>query len=42
MNPFTYVKTHWHAMALGAIVWHFAGPYLMSQVGGLSAGTKAQ
>ena len=34
MNPFGYVKTHWHAMAVGAIVWHFVGPWVSSTVMG--------
>jgi predicted membrane channel-forming protein YqfA (hemolysin III family) len=42
MNPFTYVRTHWHAMVIGAVVWHFAGPAIMGQVGSLTSGAKGQ
>lgn len=42
MNPFGYVKTHWHAMALGAIAWHFVGPWVMGHVGGLTGGLQGQ
>jgi predicted membrane channel-forming protein YqfA (hemolysin III family) len=29
MNPVSYVRTHWHAMVLGAVAWHFIGPMVM-------------
>jgi hypothetical protein len=42
MNPLTYVKSHWHAMALGAIVWHFIGPMVLVKAGSLTGGTGSQ
>ena len=37
-NPFTYAKTHWHAMVIGAVVWHFVGNWVMMQAQGLTGG----
>ena len=42
MNPFTYVSSHWHAMLIGAVVWHFASPYVLPQVSGLTGGSRGQ
>jgi len=42
MNPLTYAKTHWHAMVLGAIVWHFAGPTVTGWLGGVTGGLQGQ
>jgi hypothetical protein len=37
MNPFGYLKTHWHAMAIGAAVWYFVGPYVVGKVMSVTA-----
>lgn len=42
MNPLTYARTHWHAMVIGAVVWHFVGPWVMGQVSGLTGGLQGQ
>ncbi len=40
MNPIHYVATHWHAMVIGAIAWHFVGPMLTSTVMGVVSPPK--
>lgn len=40
MNPLTYVRTHWHAMLIGAVAWHFVGPWVLPQVSQLTGGNR--
>jgi predicted membrane channel-forming protein YqfA (hemolysin III family) len=42
MNPFNYAKTHWHALVIGAVAWHFVGPWVMSYAGNLTGSQSGQ
>ena len=42
MHPVHYVRTHWHAMVVGAVVWHFVGPWVLGYAGQVTGGMSKQ